>query len=203
MAILEGDEEIFLTTKHSIQNSLESIPFTLDPRGFVQTNQKVALKLYETAGQWVKELKIHSLTELFSGQGAFSFFCAPYVEEAFGVEINQSAVRQANELSQQLKTSHLSFIASDAKDVENEIKKLGPDLILVNPPRSGLKESIKILKENTPKHLIYSSCSPETLSKDLMELKEIYQIKKCQIFDMFPHTEHFEVLVLLEALPKA
>ncbi len=202
MAVLEGEEELFITEETSIHNKIGPYSFTLDPRGFVQTNQIVAEKLYETAAMWVKELNVSSFLELYCGQGAFSFFCSPYVNSAIGIEINSHAVMEANRLAASLQKPHLQFIAANAENISNEIQHFKAEVILVNPPRSGLKKSVELIKSSHPKYLIYSSCNPETLATDLENLKDIYQIKKCQIFDMFPHTTHFEVLVLLEAIPK-
>jgi 23S rRNA (uracil747-C5)-methyltransferase len=197
-AILEGDEEIILSESSHINHVLGDVKLRLGTKGFVQTNQEVATKLYQTAATWVEEARIDSFVELFCGQGAFSFFCAPFIKKGLGIEINVEAVEEANRTATHL--PQLTFKAADAAAVESELRDFHPDLILVNPPRRGLGESIALFKQAPSKHLIYSSCNVETLSADLKALEAVYRIRKVQLFDMFPHTEHFETLVLLEAI---
>jgi 23S rRNA (uracil747-C5)-methyltransferase len=196
-AILEGDEEVSLSARDHIIHEINGMKLKLRPRAFVQTNQEVAGKLYSTAASWVKELKVKKFLELFSGQGAFSFHCAPFVQEARGVEINQDAVMVANEAAKEFKLDHLKFVSLDAGKSSEIVKEFSPDLILVNPPRRGLSESISVLKNQKPEWIIYSSCSVESLATDLQGLSE-YKIERAQLFDMFPHTSHFETLVLLK-----
>lgn len=195
-AILEGPEEIWLTENTTIDNKLGNHIFTLSPQGFVQTNQEVAGKLYAEASEWIKELSIDRMIELFSGQGPFSFFASDVVKEALGIEINKEAVEAANAHASKAGRTHLKFVASDASKMEELTRKFNPDLILVNPPRRGLGESVDILKSVKPKNIIYSSCNYQTLAKDIA-LLEGYEVKRIKMFDMFPHTKHFETLVLL------
>jgi 23S rRNA (uracil747-C5)-methyltransferase len=198
-ALLEGEEEVFLTENQFILHQLGDITLHLHPQGFVQTNQQVALALYTTAAQWAQESEAQSLVELFSGQGAFSFFLQKFVKNSLGIEINPQAVERANLTAQHLRLDHLRFISADAAQVEQVVKKQYPDLILVNPPKRGLGESVELIKKTNPDYLIYSSCNILTLAQDLEQLRDKYQIIKAQLFDMFPHTEHFEILVMLES----
>lgn len=197
--ILEGEEEIILTQQTHLNHILGDIHFKLSTQGFVQTNLAVSTALYQTAASWIAETKQKKFLELFSGQGAFSFFAAQNVEKALGCEINQSAVDSANLSAQKLKLPHLSFKCLDAKDIKEEILQFKPDIILANPPRRGLGLSGQLINESDAQFFIYSSCNFETLSTDIFALTQ-YKIVKAQIFDMFAHTEHFETLVLLERI---
>ncbi len=197
-AILEGEEEIFTTEKNSILHRLGEITLRLGPRAFVQTNQAVASSLYETAAQWIKESKLKKFVELYCGQGAFSFFAAPYLEAGLGIEINPDAVKVANETAKEFKLKQLNFKSSDASSVGEIVNEFSPEVILVNPPRRGLDKAVKVLLEARPQMIIYSSCNYETLAHDLKLLKDDYHISKIQIFDMFPNSSHFETLVELK-----
>lgn len=199
-AILEGDEEVFLSEKKFINHHIKNFTLRLGPQGFVQTNHKVARALYETAAKWTEELQIEKFSELFCGQGAFSFFVAQKVKSSIGFEINAEAVNEANRTASTLGYDHLKFACADAANVSNELRKYGPDLVLVNPPRRGLSGAIEIFKDEIFEHIIYSSCSIESLAKDLEELAPFYKVIKVQIFDMFPHTHHFETLLLLRRI---
>jgi len=197
-ALLEGDEEIFFTDQHFIHHELQQIKMTLHPQGFVQTNQNVAKNLYQTAADWTRDLNIKKFLELFSGQGAFSFFIQSQVQQARGIEINADAVERANETARSLGLNHLHFIASDATTLKRNLIEFNPDLVLVNPPRRGLTEAVHLIMDLKPKYLIYSSCEAKTLKSDLEKLNQLYHLEKIQIFDMFPHTNHFETLALLK-----
>jgi 23S rRNA (uracil747-C5)-methyltransferase len=193
-AILEGPEEIFITEQKQIDHRLGHFTFKLSPQAFVQTNVEVAARLYQTAADWISEMKPQSMLELFCGQGAFSFFASGNVPKITGIEINLDAVNTANANAEQLGLTHLSVQQQDATIP----LKLNAELILVNPPRRGLGAAVKLIQQKLPRNFIYSSCSAETLGKDLKALSSQYSIKKAGIFDMFPHTEHFETLVWLE-----
>jgi 23S rRNA (uracil747-C5)-methyltransferase len=209
-AILEGPEEIFISSEKYIRHTLGDLTLKLSPRAFVQTNAKVAVQLYQTASRWMQEFRPKRMLELYSGQGAFSFVAASALSDSFeeilGVEINPDAVVTANETVRefrengQVKMAPLKFQCADATQVGAIGQDFRPDLILVNPPRRGLGEGVKLIEQILPKHLIYSSCAVDTLEKDLRYLSRKYQITKAQLFDMFPHTEHFEVLTCLTRL---
>lgn len=198
-AIPEGDTEIFISDVHSITHQLGKIHFSLGPRAFVQTNQVVAEKLYATAAEWVNESRLSKFMELFCGQGAFSLFSAPSISKGLGIEINPDAVKEANKTAQELGLNNLQFKAADAQVVESEIKQFHPEIILVNPPRRGLGKSCELIMNSKPEMIIYSSCNYETLASDLSKLADDFIIERIKIFDMFPHTSHFETLVQLRA----
>jgi 23S rRNA (uracil747-C5)-methyltransferase len=196
-AILEGKEEIILTEKKFIDDDLEKVRLKLAPQAFVQTNVEIATKLYQTAARWIAESASKRLLELFCGQGAFSFFAASFLAEGLGIEINADAVNSANETAHEQGFSHLRFKCADATRVQAEMDAFQPEIVLVNPPRRGLSEGVALLLKNRPPHLIYSSCSIETLSTDVQKLSSSYRVERVQLFDMFPHTKHFETLVWL------
>ena len=213
-AILEGDEEILLGGRFSMDHLLEGhsqkLKVELYPNAFVQTNAEIAGRLYETAAEWISEISSlksqfksqFKIVELYAGQGAFSFFAGLTSRETdrtiVGMEINAAAVDSANKNAERLNLPGVHFRCDDAEHVLNQVKKEAPDLILVNPPRRGLGSGVQILTTVIPSHLIYSSCSLDSLKSDLSKLEAHFKIQKLQIFDMFPHTEHFEVLAQLE-----
>jgi 23S rRNA (uracil747-C5)-methyltransferase len=196
--IPEGDIEIYITNTKFISHRSSEIHFTLDPKAFVQTNQTVAEKLYACAAQWIQESKLKYFLELYCGQGAFSFYAAPFIEKGLGIEINPEAVKIANQTALKNKKHHLYFKCCDATKITSEIQNFSPDIILVNPPRRGLSESVQFLLSIKPKKIIYSSCNVNSLAEDLEKVTAAYRIQKIRIFDMFPNTKHFETLVELE-----
>ncbi len=196
-AILEGPEEIFLTESRTIVHQLGKLRMTLAPQAFVQTNVEVAARLYDTAAGWISEIQPQRAMELFCGQGAFSLAAASSAGSWLGVEVNSDAVRQANLTAQSLGFSHVKFHCADAAQVGAEMREFSPELVLVNPPRKGLGAAASLISASLPRDLIYSSCNSESLAADLRVLGSDYGVKRAQVFDLFPHTEHFETLVWL------
>jgi 23S rRNA (uracil747-C5)-methyltransferase len=196
-AILEGPEEIFVTERRTIRHSIGGIPFRLSPQAFVQTNSEVATKLYAKAAEWIRESKSERVLELFCGQGAFSFFAAKSASALLGIDRNAEGVAAANESASEQGLSHLAFRAADAGSMEMELATFNPDLILVNPPRKGLGKTVELLRQAAPREIIYSSCDVKSLAADLAVLASLYRVRRIQIFDLFPHTGHFETIAWL------
>lgn len=196
-AILEGEEEIYLTEEKTISHQIGEYTFTISPRAFIQTNSKIAEELYLTAAEWINALSPKRFLELFSGQGNFSFLASKAFEKGLGIEINPSAVLTANQMAKSLGLDKLEFKASNAQNILEDAIHFSPDLLLVNPPRRGLGSGVELVRKIKASSFIYSSCNHETLLSDLKELEDLYDVVRAQIFDMFPQTSHFETLVEL------
>lgn len=197
MAILEGDEEIFLTDEHRLEERFNGIPLYIRPKSFFQTNPEVAEKLYHTASEWADENKPKILWDLFCGVGGFALHCAAPERSIVGIEIEPEAIACARDSADQLEMKNLRFESLDTATFSATAGEK-PDVIIVNPPRRGLGEQIcKWLTRVGSERIIYSSCNVTSLAKDLENLQG-YSVNRVQLFDMFPHTAHYEVLVLLE-----
>lgn len=197
MAILEGDEEIFLTEQTRLEENFNGIPLFIRPKSFFQTNPEVAQKLYKTVAKWTDELEAKTIIDLFCGVGGFALHVASNERNVIGVEIENEAIACAKESAQALGIETLTFNALDAVSFSTETSK-APDVVIVNPPRRGLgQELCKWLERVSPNDIMYSSCNAVSLSKDLEWLKS-YECVKVQLFDMFPHTQHYETLVHLK-----
>lgn len=197
MAILEGDEEIFLTKEMHLEEKLNEIPLFIRPKSFFQTNSDVAEKLYKTVAKWTDELEAKTVIDLFCGVGGFALHVANAQRSVIGIEIESEAIACAKESAKRLGIETLTFKALDAVSFSIETSK-APDVVIVNPPRRGLgQELCKWLERVSPSDIMYSSCNAVSLGKDLEWLKS-YECMKVQLFDMFPHTEHYETLVHLK-----
>ncbi|EKO3495907.1 23S rRNA (uracil(747)-C(5))-methyltransferase RlmC [Vibrio fluvialis] len=197
MARLEGDEEIFLTDTQVLMEQFNDVPMVIRPKSFFQTNPQVAASLYATARQWVRELDPAHMWDLFCGVGGFALHCASPSTAVTGIEIEPEAIASAKRSASAMGIDNLSFAALDSAQFSLG-QDAAPDLVLVNPPRRGLGQALtKQLVMLAPKHIIYSSCNPLTMKSDMEQLSD-YRSVKLQWFDMFPHTDHAEVLVLLE-----
>ncbi|WP_299805723.1 23S rRNA (uracil(747)-C(5))-methyltransferase RlmC [uncultured Shewanella sp.] len=198
MAILEGEEELFLTEETRLSEQFNDVPLFIRPKSFFQTHPEIAAKLYQTAREWVAELKPNTLWDLFCGVGGFGLHCASKDIGLTGIEISAEAITCAKLSAEAMGLTQVNFTALDSTDFAQGCDaKDKPDVIIVNPPRRGIGESLcQSLSAFAPKAILYSSCNPHSLAKDLAHIQG-YRIQKVQLFDMFPHTDHFEVLVLL------
>lgn len=199
MAILEGDEEIFLSEATRLEERFNDVPLYIRPKSFFQTHPEVAEKLYQTAREWTAQLAPNAIWDLFCGVGGFGLHCASPSISLTGIEIEPEAIACANMSVQAMGLENVQFTALDSTEfASGSDAQDKPDLIIVNPPRRGIGGSLcQSLSEFAPKAILYSSCNPQTLAKDLRQING-YKITKVQLFDMFPHTDHFEVLVMLE-----
>lgn len=196
MAILEGEEEIFLTEQRRLEERLNGIPLYIRPKSFFQTNPDVAEKLYRVASEWAGESKPKILWDLFCGVGGFALHCVAPDRQIVGIEIEPEAIACARDSAAQLEMNNLRFESLDAATFSATAGEK-PDCIIVNPPRRGLGEQIsKWLSRIGADRILYSSCNAMSLAKDLETLSG-YAINRVQLFDMFPHTAHYEVLVEL------
>jgi len=196
MAILEGEQEITLTPAQSLAEKFNGVPLWIRPQSFFQTNPQVASALYATARQWVRELSVTSMWDLFCGVGGFGLHCATPEMQLTGIEISAEAIKCAQRSAQMMGLEKVQFAALDSTAFATG-RDAVPQLVLVNPPRRGIgAELCDYLSQMAPDYLLYSSCNPQTLAQDVVRLSD-YQISKVQLFDMFPHTAHFEVLALL------
>ena len=134
--------------------------------------------------------------DLFCGVGGFALHCAAPNRDIIGIEIEPEAIACAKQSAKQIGFDNLRFQALDAMSFTAEINGVA-DVIIVNPPRRGLGEQLCQWLENIASgRILYSSCNAQSLARDLEYLQH-YQVKRVQLFDMFPHTAHFETLVEL------
>ncbi|EOV9655764.1 23S rRNA (uracil(747)-C(5))-methyltransferase RlmC [Cronobacter turicensis] len=196
MAIMEGDEEIWLTAQQALAENFNGVPLWIRPQSFFQTNPTVASALYATARDWVRALPVNHMWDLFCGVGGFGLHCATPEMTLTGIEIAPEAIASARASAQALGLRNVHFQALDSTDFATGQQAV-PDLVLVNPPRRGIGEALcEYLSRMAPRYIVYSSCNAQTMAKDIKQLPG-YRIARVQLFDMFPHTAHYEVLTLL------
>ncbi|KEA61774.1 23S rRNA (Uracil-5-) -methyltransferase rumB [Marinobacterium lacunae] len=198
MAVLEGDQEIYLTDKQHIVEVFNGIPLAIRPKSFFQTNPKLAARLYQTAANWVASTSAQRIWDLFCGVGGFGLHCLGKNVELMGIEIEPEAIRCAQASAKQLGyEGNVLFSAFDATALQATSGQF-PDLIIMNPPRRGVgQELCALINDSRVENLIYSSCNAQTLIRDLESLSH-YKAFRVQGFDLFPHTQHYEVLVHLQ-----
>ncbi|MEQ9916776.1 23S rRNA (uracil(747)-C(5))-methyltransferase RlmC [Pectobacterium aroidearum] len=196
-AIMEGETEIILSEAAALAEQFNQVPLYIRPQSFFQTNPQVAAALYATARDWVAELNITSMWDLFCGVGGFGLHCASPEMRLTGIEISAEAIACARRSAEQLGLKLVEFQALDSTQFATGKAEI-PELVLVNPPRRGIgSELCAYLSRMAPDYILYSSCNAESMAKDMTELTN-YRALRVQLFDMFPHTAHYEVLTLLK-----
>ncbi|WP_393969623.1 23S rRNA (uracil(747)-C(5))-methyltransferase RlmC [Kluyvera intermedia] len=196
MAIMEGEQEIFFTEQQALAETFNGVPLWIRPQSFFQTNPTVASSLYATARDWVRALPVKHMWDLFCGVGGFGLHCATPEMTLTGIEIAPEAIACAKQSAAELGLEKLHFQALDSTQFATAHAEV-PQLVLVNPPRRGIGKALcDYLSEMAPEFIVYSSCNAQSMAKDFTHLAG-YQVAKVQLFDMFPHTAHYEVLTLL------
>lgn len=191
-AVLEGDEEIVLTEVGSLPMRVGPLTLHLRPRSFFQTSTVVAEALYAQAGAWIAASGARSVLDLYCGVGGFALTAAlSGVDEVIGVEVAAEAVDAATRSAEELGArAHFRVGDAGAEAVA------GHDLVVVNPPRRGIGALAQELDRSGPRDVVYSSCNPTSLLRDLDQMPG-YEVLAARLFDMFPQTSHHEVAVWL------
>jgi 23S rRNA (uracil747-C5)-methyltransferase len=201
-ALLEGEEEIILTEQTLLAEQLNQVPLYLTPQSFFQTQPVMAAALYQTAADWAAQLQQQhrafvQIWDLFCGVGGFGLHVVTPAQQLSGIEIAEKAITSAQRSANQMGLTRVQFQALDSAAFAKAAAQ-APDLLVVNPPRRGLGEALcQNIQRLAPHWLIYSSCNAQTLAQDLRVLPD-YKLLKVQLFDMFAHSSHFEVLTLLQ-----
>lgn len=193
-AVLEGEEEITLSGGDTLLMRLGDRVLYLRPASFFQTNTEIALGLYAQAREWIDELAALSIWDLYCGVGGFALHVAAPGRHVHGVELSAPAVESARLSAREAGLGEVTFSVGDATALEVMPR---PDAIIVNPPRRGLGDRLcQTLEATGAPAIIYSSCNALTLARDIAALPS-YAPRRIRLFDMFPQTDHYEVMVLL------
>jgi 23S rRNA (uracil747-C5)-methyltransferase len=196
-AVLEGEREIVLTDAATLPMRLATgVTLRLGPRSFFQTNTAVAEALYDQARSWVGDLRdVRTVWDLYCGVGGFALHLAGPGREVLGVEVSADAIGAASAASSELGVA-AEFVAADATAYVLASEAV-PDLVVVNPPRRGIGPDLAgWLEGSGVRHVVYSSCNAESLARDLALMPSLRPVE-ARVLDMFPHTTHYEVMVLL------
>ncbi|HET7689576.1 MAG TPA: 23S rRNA (uracil(747)-C(5))-methyltransferase RlmC [Nocardioidaceae bacterium] len=197
-AVLEGDREIPLGGTGRLTMRMNGHRLHLRPQSFFQTNTEVAAGLYRESQQWVDEVAPRSVWDLYCGVGGFALHVAARGRAVVGVESSPEAVAAARESAHEAGLQDVSFLAGDAAQFALGTVGSSPDLVVVNPPRRGVgPELARWVESSTVEHVLYSSCNPDSLARDLASMPSMSPVR-ARLFDMFPQTSHAEVLLLLE-----
>ena len=187
--------------KEYIVEKMEKLSYRISAKSFYQTNSYQAYELYKVVRNFAQLSGTENIFDLYTGTGTIATFLSGNARQVSGIDYIEDAIRDARQNAIDNNIRNISFFAGDIKDVLNDdfINKNGrPDVIVTDPPRSGMHEDvIKSIRKAAPEKIVYVSCNPSTQARDLQLLSDDFRIEKIQPVDMFPHTSHVENVTLL------
>ncbi len=196
-----GDECITLYGNGYIEDTLCGLTFRLSPRSFYQVNHPQAQALYAAAIAQGEITKHDLVLDLYCGVGTITLCMASAAKKVIGVEVVEQAIADAKENAKRNGIENAEFFCGDAGKAALELDRKGirPDVVVVDPPRKGLNaDTIEALCKMSPRKIVYVSCDPATLARDVALLKEQgFLVKSAQCADLFPRTAHIESIVCL------
>ena len=200
--VILGQENINLYGNGYIEDILGEYKFKISPLSFYQVNPVQAEKLYNLGVSMAEITKNDVVFDLYCGIGTISLFMSKFAKKVYGIEIVEEAVKMAKENAQNNNVSNTEFFAGDVEIVLDDLinnKGLKADVVMFDPPRKGLdKKSIDNILNIRPKKIVYISCNPATLIRDLADFENEYDIKTIIPVDMFPFTSHVECVATLQ-----
>ncbi|MCI5493384.1 MAG: 23S rRNA (uracil(1939)-C(5))-methyltransferase RlmD [Lachnospiraceae bacterium] len=196
-----GTRNITLYGRGYIEDTLCGLTFRISPSSFYQINSVQTEALYQTAVSYAKLTGKERVLDAYCGIGTIGMVAAKHAKEVIGVELNAAAVRDAVTNAKRNQMKHIVFYNQDAGEFMVQLAEKGEhvDVVFMDPPRAGSTEVfMDSVAKLSPDRVVYVSCDPTTLARDLKYFKKKgYDPKKCQPVDMFPYTEHCEVVCLL------
>lgn len=198
--ILGSKNEVIFGSGY-IYDILDGYKFKISPLSFYQVNPVQTEILYNTAINYVKDNNHNVLLDLYCGIGTIGIFASKKFKKVYGIEIIQDAIKDAKVNAEINEIENIEFFAGAVEKILPKLveeKNVKPDVVIVDPPRKGLdSNTIKLLLNLKPKQIIYISCNPATLARDLKLLEQSYDIEEVQPIDCFCFTNHCEAVVSL------
>jgi 23S rRNA (uracil1939-C5)-methyltransferase len=195
--VANGEYKFNLVGEGKIRDKIGFYNFDISPDSFFQTNTKSAKKLYDIVSLYAALSGKELVLDLYCGTGTIAVYLSKMAKEVVGIEISESAILDAKNNCKLNDITNCHFILGDVKERLVDIHT-NPDVVIIDPPRAGMhREVLMKILTMLPNRLIYVSCNPTTLARDILELKDVYEVEAIQPVDMFPHTFHVEVVAKL------
>lgn len=199
--VILGKENINLYGEGYIYDKLGDYTFKISPLSFYQINPVQTEKLYNLALKGANLTGEEIVFDLYCGIGTIGIYMAKYAKKVYGIEIIEQAIEDAKENCKINNITNAEYYAGDTQELLADLiqnKNIEPDIIVVDPPRKGLDSvTVENIIKIRPKKIVYISCNPATLTRDIRKLEDTYEIKEIQPVDMFPFTSHVECVVVL------
>lgn len=191
--------------KGYVEEDLGQVRFRIGPKSFFQTNTNQAVRLFDKVVEFAELRGTENVYDLYTGIGSIALYIASRCRQVVGIEEVAPAIEDAIDNAQRNGVDNAVFYAGDVKNILTDAfaEEHGkPDLVITDPPRAGMHPRVvKLLLKLAAPRIVYVSCNPGTQARDLIALKEKYEVVKVQPVDMFPHTHHIETVALLRLRP--
>ena len=193
-----AERERVLTGTGSMREKIGEFTFEISAQSFFQTNTAMAEQLYEHVRDLASLTGEETVIDLYCGIGTIAILLAPFASRVLGMDIAESSIRDAGKNCELNGIGNCEFLCGDVRELLSR-PGFRPDLLIADPPRAGIhRKVVEQILHLMPDKIIYVSCNPSTLARDLALLTERYVIGQVQPFDLFPNTHHVETVVLLE-----
>ncbi len=200
--VILGNQNVILYGDGYIYDRLGDYTFKISPMSFYQVNPTQTEILYDKAIVAADIQKEDIVLDLYCGIGTIGIYASKFAKQVFGIEIIEQAIEDAKENAKQNKIGNIEFICGDVEQALTKLlknRKIQPNVVLVDPPRRGLDNTtIQNIIKVQPQKIVYISCNPATMVRDLKQLEDKYEINEVQPVDMFPFTSHVECVVVLQ-----
>lgn len=205
--VILGNKDFFLTTRQHLTEKVGDLSFRISPRSFFQVNNSGANLIYNQVREWAALGGTETVLDLYCGIGGIALFLAGQAREVIGVEVVDEAVADARLNAKINRIGNCRFEAGDAAELLEELAEESQkvDVAVLNPPRKGCDQKVlERVAALSARAIIYVSCSPASLARDLVVLKNLgYVCREIQPVDMFPQTVHVENVARLEKIAKS
>jgi 23S rRNA (uracil1939-C5)-methyltransferase len=192
-----GEVEHSLAGSDTISDKIGDYEFTISANSFFQTNTRGAEALFSTVVNYADLTGTENVLDLYSGTGTIPILLSGLSKSVTGIEIVESAVADAKKNCRNNGVSNCSFIQGDIRHCLPRIDHK-PDLLIIDPPRAGMhKDVVKQVLQMGVERVVYVSCNPATMARDIGMMRDSYRVVEVQPVDMFPHTYHVEAVAKL------
>ncbi|MBS3758263.1 MAG: 23S rRNA (uracil(1939)-C(5))-methyltransferase RlmD [Desulfobacterales bacterium] len=196
--VATGEYEVPLAGEVCLKERIGPFEFEVSANSFFQTNTRGAEILYQTVKRYADLSGVETVLDLYSGTGTIPIWLSDAAKSIIGIEIVSGAVLDAEKNCRYNGVTNCTFLTGDISQRISDLKK-SPEVMIIDPPRPGMhKDVVKKVLEIRPARIVYVSCNPATLARDLEMLSENYGVVEVQPVDMFPHTFHIEAVAKLE-----
>ncbi len=194
--VVLGEKEVIWWGRPYLKEVLGSLRFKVGLSTFFQVNPYQTPNLYDEVRKWVPQGA--SVLDLYSGTGSIALWIASGATEVTGIEENRASVEAARTAAKLNKINNVKFVTGDTAQILPAMTQKGYSVAVVDPPRKGLDSNvIRTILDSSLQRLIYVSCNPQSLARDITLFKGRFSVVSVQGFDMFPHTEHVECVALM------
>lgn len=199
-SVATGEYEVPLAGEKTLSDRIGKYEFKISANSFFQTNTRGAQTLYETAREYADLTGTETVLDLYCGTGTIAICLSDQARSVVGMEIVESAIADAKKNCERNGIDNCQFILGDIRQLLAAYTDR-PDVMIIDPPRSGMHKDVvkKVLEIGSPR-IVYVSCNPATLARDIALMKDAYRVAAVQPVDMFPHTFHIEAVARLDKI---